>query len=45
MGLSRRFFEIYQLRLEYQRVFDAGDEDSGGKGDLDAALLGLVVTF
>jgi hypothetical protein len=45
LGLSRRFFEIYSLRLEYQRVFDAGDEDSGGKGDLDAALLGLVVTF
>jgi OmpA-like transmembrane domain len=45
VGLSRRFFEIYDLRLEYQRVFDAGEEDSGGKGDLDTALLGLVVTF
>lgn len=45
LGLSRRFFEIYDLRLEYQRAFDAGDEDSGGKGDLDVALLGLVVTF
>lgn len=45
LGISRRFFEIYDLRLEYQRAFDAGDEDFGGKGDLDAALLGLTVTF
>ena len=45
LGISRRFFEIYDLRLEYQRTFDAGDEATGGKGDLDTALLGLVVTF
>jgi hypothetical protein len=45
LGLGRRVFEIYDLRLEYQRVFDAGDESSGGKGDLDAVLLGLIVTF
>ena len=45
LGISRRFFEIYDLRLEYQRTFDVGDEATGGKGDLDAALLGLVVTF
>ncbi len=45
LGLGRRFFEIYDLRLEYQRAFDAGDESSGGKGDLDAVLLGLIVTF
>jgi hypothetical protein len=45
LGLSRRFFDIYDLRLEYQRAFDVGDESSGGKGDLDAALLGLIVTF
>lgn len=45
LGLSRRVFEIYDLRLEYQRVFDAGVETSGGKGDLDALLLGLIVTF
>lgn len=45
VGLSRRFYDIYDLRLEYQRVFDAGSEFSGGKGDLDAALLGLIVTF
>lgn len=45
LGIGRRFFEIYNLRLEYQRAFDVGDESSGGKGDLDAALLGLIVTF
>lgn len=45
VGVSRRFFEIYDLRLEYQRVFDAGDESLGDKGDLDAVFLGLIVTF
>jgi OmpA-like transmembrane domain len=45
IGIGRQFFEIYQLRLEYQRVFDAGSEAAGGHGDLDAALLGLNVTF
>jgi hypothetical protein len=45
IGISRRVFENYDLRLEYQRVFDAGTETAGGQGDLDAALLGLNVTF
>jgi OmpA-OmpF porin, OOP family len=45
LGISRRFFENYTVRLEYQRAFDAGLEDTGGQGDLDAALLGLTVTF
>jgi hypothetical protein len=45
IGISRRVFEIYDLRLEYQRVFAAGTFDTGGAGDLDAALLGLNVTF
>ena len=45
IGVSRRFLEIYDVRLEYQRGFDVGDESSGGKGDLDSALLGLTVTF
>jgi len=44
VGISRQFFEIYALRLEYQRVFNAGS-DSTGAGDLDAVLLGLNVTF
>ncbi|HET9446165.1 MAG TPA: outer membrane beta-barrel protein [Steroidobacteraceae bacterium] len=45
VGVARRFFEIYDLRLEYQRAFDAGDESLGDKGDLDAVFLGLIVTF
>lgn len=45
LGIGRRFFEIYHLRLEYQRAFDAGDKALGGKGDVDAALLGLIVAF
>ena len=45
VGVGRRFFEIYDLRLEYQRAFDAGDESQGAKGDLDAVFLGLIVTF
>jgi hypothetical protein len=45
VGISRRIFEIYELRLEYHRVFDNGEEVTGGKSDLDTALLGLTVTF
>jgi hypothetical protein len=45
VGISRRIFEIYELRLEYHRVFDGGEEVTGGKADLDAALLGVTVTF
>lgn len=45
LGISRRVLEIYAVRLEYQRVFDAGVELTGGESDLDAIVLGLVVTF
>ena len=45
IGISRRIFEIYDLRLEYQRVLDAGAADLEGEGDMDALLLGLNVTF
>lgn len=45
VGISRRILEVYDLRLEYQRVFDAGVELTGGAADVDAALLGLTVTF
>ena len=45
VGISRRVLEIYDLRLEYQRVFDQGMEITGAQGDLDAAFLGLTVTF
>jgi hypothetical protein len=45
IGIARRIFENYDLRLEYQRVFSVGNENFGGAGDLDTALLGLNVTF
>lgn len=45
LGITRRFLETYDLRLEYQRAFDVGDGGTGGKGDLDVALIGLIVTF
>ncbi len=45
LGISRRVLEIYAVRLEYQRVFDAGIEITGGESDLDAIFLGLIVTF
>lgn len=45
VGVSRRLFEIYDLRLEYQRVFASGFEITGGKADLDSVMLGLLVTF
>jgi hypothetical protein len=45
VGIGRRFLEIYGLRLEYQRVWNAGEEITGAKGDIDAAFLGLTVTF
>jgi hypothetical protein len=45
LGISRRVLEIYAVRLEYQRVFSAGREETGGQGDIDSILLGLAVTF
>jgi hypothetical protein len=45
VGVSRRLFEIYDLRLEYQRVLDSGFDLTGGKADLDSIMLGLLVTF
>jgi opacity protein-like surface antigen len=45
LGITRRFLDAYDLRLEYQRAFDVGDGGTGGEGDLDVMLLGLIVTF
>ena len=45
VGVSFRFFDIYDVRLEYQRYFDAGLELTINEGDLDVASLGLTVTF
>ncbi|HEX7114433.1 MAG TPA: outer membrane beta-barrel protein [Steroidobacter sp.] len=45
VGLTFSFFEIYNLRLEYMRVFDAGDEETLGEADTDLAMLGITVSF
>ena len=44
IGTSFNFLEIYDLRLEYQRVFDAGDE-AIGEGDADTLSIGVSVMF
>ena len=43
-GAGFTFAEIYTLRAEYQRVFDAGD-DTVGEGDQDLATVGITVRF
>lgn len=43
-GAGFTFAEIYTLRGEYQRVFDAGD-DTVGEGDQDLVTLGVTVRF
>jgi OOP family OmpA-OmpF porin len=44
VGTSFNFFEIYDLHLEYLRVFDAGDEVIG-EGDASTITLGISVVF
>ena len=44
IGTSLNFLEIYDFRLEYQRVFDAGDEATG-EGDVDMISVGVTVVF
>ena len=43
-GAEFTFAEIYTLRAEYQRVFDAGD-DTVVEGDQDLATVGVAVRF
>jgi hypothetical protein len=44
IGASMSFAEIYGVRVEYQRVFDAGSQ-STGEGDVDMLSLGVTVYF
>lgn len=44
IGTSLNFLEIYDFRLEYQRVFDAGDK-STGEGDVGMISVGVTVVF
>jgi OOP family OmpA-OmpF porin len=43
-GTSYNVLEIYDLRLEFQRIFDAGDKTTG-EADVDLISLGVTVVF
>lgn len=43
-GISMSLLEVYSLRAEFQRVFDAGDE-AFGEGDIDLVSIGITVAF
>jgi hypothetical protein len=43
-GISLSLAEVYGLRAEFQRIFDAGAEDYG-EADVDLISIGLTVAF
>jgi len=45
VGLTFEFAEIYAARLEFQRVFDAGEDDTGPEVDVDLMSIGFTVSF
>jgi hypothetical protein len=45
VGASLSFLDIYQARLEYTRVFKAGDGNFVPEADVDMISLGMTVTF
>jgi OmpA-like transmembrane domain len=44
-GVSFSLAEIYNVRLEYGRVFDAGDSDLVDEADVDMVTLNVTVSF
>lgn len=44
VGISMRLAEVYQLRAEVMRVFDAGADDYG-ETDVDVLSIGITVRF
>jgi hypothetical protein len=44
-GISFSIAEIYNVRLEYQRVFAAGDDQTLDEADVDLATLNVTVAF
>ncbi len=44
-GISFSVAEIYNLRLEYQRVFDAGEKSTLDEADVDLATFNVSVSF
>jgi hypothetical protein len=45
VGGGFSFAEVYTIRLEYERVFEAGSKDTGGESDVDILSLGFTVAF
>jgi hypothetical protein len=45
VGVSFSLAEIYNLRLEYQRVFDAGDKATLDEADVNLMTLNVSVSF
>jgi len=45
VGVSFSLAEIYNIRLEYGRVFDAGDDKVLNEADVDMASLNVTVSF
>jgi len=45
VGISFSLAEIYNLRLEYQRVFDAGEADTLDEADVNLATFNVTVSF
>jgi hypothetical protein len=45
VGVSFSIVEIYQLRLEFGRVFDAGEDGTLDEADVDMATLNIAVSF
>jgi len=45
VGVSFSLAEIYNIRLEYGRVFDAGDDKVLNEADVDMATLNVTVSF
>ena len=44
-GISFSVVEIYNVRLEFGRVFDAGDDATLDEADVDMATLNVTVSF
>lgn len=45
VGISFSLVDIYNVRLEYQRVFDAGEDETLDAADVDLATLNVTVSF
>lgn len=45
VGTSFSVVDIYSVRLEYQRVFDAGDDATLDEADVDILTLSVTVSF